>query len=610
MNPHNAFYADARVTYQGVLGVVMETPKAGENVLVRLENDDTLRRLKSKDLVPLKDVREVNAETPLALISQTQWDKANRLAIMCRMIVSHPKRKTAIRFAADRLGLCERSVKRALDRWRKDPCTSSLVDKKPGRKAGTRRLMAEVECVIDQCLKDIYLTEEKPDVSLVTEKIKDQCVLENLPLPADSTIRRRILGLNQSYAFRKRHGYKSWCDKYRPVPGNLSSERPMQIVEIDHTLADVILVSDDEHRLPIGRPWVTLAICVTTRMVVGVYISFDAPSSVSLAMCIMSMLVPKQQIVPCLDVKIYADWPTQGFPEEILVDNAQEMHAIAIQRGCAEYGISLRYRPVATPHWGGHIERLIGTLMRRLTLLPGATQRDVREREDKNVEARACLTLSEFRQWLISDITTQYHQSVHRGIGVTPLQKWKEVAKGEASARPWSEEEVLKCFVHFLPFNEHPVKRTGIEHEGLFYWNDGLIPYISDDHVYDIRYDPRDIRRVYFVTPKGELIVVPCTKNVPAVPYVEWNNNRKEARKRGQDGIDLLVKAKGADDNSQLVKSCRKKQKKAHRAASKNKERANDVRTMAGLVPQPPRREPPHATDQVFTPQPFQTERS
>lgn len=608
MKPHNVICADARVTYQGVLGVVLETPKTGEDVLVRLENDDTLRRIRSKDLLPLKDIREVHADTPLALISQAQWDKANRLAIMCRMIACHPKRREAIRFAADRLGLCERSMKRAFDRWWKDPCTSSLIDKKPGRKAGTRRLMAEVESVIDQCLKEIHLTEEKPDVSLVVEKIKDRCVLEELPSPADSTIRRRILGLNQSYAFRKRHGYKNWCDKYRPVPGNLSPERPLQIVEIDHTLADTILVSDDEHRLPIGRPWVTLAICVTTRMVVGVYVSFDAPSSVSLAMCILSMLVPKQQIVPYFGFKIYADWPTRGFPEEILVDNAQEMHAIAIQRGCAEYGISLRYRPVATPHWGGHIERLIGTLMRRLPLLPGATQRDVREREDKKVEAKACLTLGEFRQWLITDITTQYHQAVHRNIGMTPLQKWKDIASGEISPRPWSDEEALKCFVHFLPFKEHPVKRTGIEHEGLFYWNEGLIPYVSDDHVYDIRYDPRDIRRVYFVTPKGELIVVPCTQDMPAVSYVEWNSNRKEARKRGQDGVDRLVKAKGADDNNQLIKACRKKQKEAHRAASKDKERSNDIRALANLVRQPPRREAPDATDQVFIPQPFQTE--
>jgi putative transposase len=609
MRPHNVICADARITYQGVLGVVLETPRPGEDVLVKLENDDSLRRVKSKELLPLRDIHAVNAETPLVSISQDKWDKANRLAIMCRMIVCHPKRRLAIRFAAGQLGICEKSMRRAFNRWWADQRTSSLIDKKPGRKEGARRLSLEAESIIDQCFKETFLVEEKPNISLVIRKVNNLCFQAGLPSPGDSTIRRRALALNPSYVYRKRRGYKSWCDKYRPVPSNLSAERPMQIVEIDHTLADTILVSDDEHRLPIGRPWVTLAICVTTRMVVGVYVSFDAPSSVSLAMCILSMLVPKQQIIPYLGFKIYADWPTRGFPEEILVDNAQEMHAAAIQRGCAEYGVSLRYRPVATPHWGGHIERLIGTLMKRLPLLPGATQCDVREREDKKVEAKACLTLSEFRQWIINEITTQYHQDIHRGIEMTPLQKWKEMAGEELSPQPWSDEDALRCFVHFLPFKEHPVKRTGIEHQGLFYWNDGLIPYISDDCIYDIRYDPRDIRRVYFVTPKGDVIVVPCTRDVPAVSYIDWNSKRREARKLGQDGIDRLVKAKGSEENDRLVRACRKKQKDAHRAASKDKERANEVSALSRLVPQPPRQETPHQTDHVFIPQPFQTER-
>lgn len=35
----------------------------------------------------------------------------------------------------------------------------------------------------------------------------------------------------------------------------------------------------------------------------------------------------------------------------------------ALRRGCEQYGIAIDYRPVRTPHYGGHIERLIGTMM-------------------------------------------------------------------------------------------------------------------------------------------------------------------------------------------------------------------------------------------------------
>ncbi|WP_281241897.1 hypothetical protein [Celeribacter baekdonensis] len=38
-------------------------------------------------------------------------------------------------------------------------------------------------------------------------------------------------------------------------------ERPLEVVQIDHTLADIILV-DQVERKPLARPWVTLAIDV------------------------------------------------------------------------------------------------------------------------------------------------------------------------------------------------------------------------------------------------------------------------------------------------------------------------------------------------------------
>ena len=48
--------------------------------------------------------------------------------------------------------------------------------------------------------------------------------------------------------------------------------------------------------------------------------------------------------------------------------------------GAEEYGIELIHRPVATPHYGGHIERLIGTMMGAVHLLPGTTFSDIGER--------------------------------------------------------------------------------------------------------------------------------------------------------------------------------------------------------------------------------------
>jgi putative transposase len=57
----------------------------------------------------------------------------------------------------------------------------------------------------------------------------------------------------------------------------------MDIVQIHHTLVDVMVV-DREHRLSIGRPWLTLAIDAASRAVVGFSVSLGNPSALSISL--------------------------------------------------------------------------------------------------------------------------------------------------------------------------------------------------------------------------------------------------------------------------------------------------------------------------------------
>ena len=59
------------------------------------------------------------------------------------------------------------------------------------------------------------------------------------------------------------------------------------------------------------------------------------------------------------------EWPISEVPDGIHLDNPKEFHSHALVRGAQEYGIELTYRPMGRPHYGGHIERLIGTTMER-----------------------------------------------------------------------------------------------------------------------------------------------------------------------------------------------------------------------------------------------------
>ena len=86
-------------------------------------------------------------------------------------------------------------------------------------------------------------------------------------------------------------------------------------------------------------------------------------------------------------------------------------------RGCQEYGIRLDHRPAGQPHFGGHIERLIGTMMGAVHLLPGTTFSDVKQKGAYQSEARAILTTSELERWLALQIAGVYQLSLHSSLG-------------------------------------------------------------------------------------------------------------------------------------------------------------------------------------------------
>lgn len=67
-------------------------------------------------------------------------------------------------------------------------------------------------------------------------------------------------------------------------------------------------------------------------------------------------------------------------------------------------------------HFGGVIERVIGTMMRLVHALPGTTAPAPRERGDYDSDKTACLTLEELERWLAIAITRYYHIRKHAGI--------------------------------------------------------------------------------------------------------------------------------------------------------------------------------------------------
>jgi putative transposase len=136
------------------------------------------------------------------------------------------------------------------------------------------------------------------------------------------------------------------------------------------------------------------------------------------------------------------EWQMHGKPELIHVDNAPEFHSEALERGCEQHGIKRDYRPKNQAHFGGIIERVIGTAMKMSQELPGTTFSNVQERGKYDSEGNAVLTLQELEKWLVLAIAS-YHNSMHGTLKMPPASFWRKRVKPENVVSVRDEEAFL-----------------------------------------------------------------------------------------------------------------------------------------------------------------------
>ena len=367
-----------------------------------------------------------------------------------------------------------------------------------------------------------------PSMAAFMREVKRRFSEQQIRAPHYQTARRRIAALDQRLAMRKREGPKRARERFGPVGiSTLRADLPMDIVPIDHTVADVMVV-DREYRQSIGRPWLTLAVDVASRAVVGFSVSLESPSALSISLVLSHAVLPKTSWLADRELQ-NLDWPMAGLPRLIHVDNAKEFHSRALLRGCQEYGIAIEHRPRGQPHLGGHVERLVGTMMGAVHLLPGTTFSNASQKGSYDSEGRAVLTLPELERWLALQIAGVYHLTVHSALGQTPLEAWREgVAKRKQPLRyPPSAEEF---FLDFLPAVPRLVQRDGIHFHQIRYWDSVLSAWAGrlQKRLW-VKYDPRNLSRVYVRDLNGRHWPVPYA-DLRRPPITLWELT--EARKR------------------------------------------------------------------------------
>ncbi len=274
------------------------------------------------------------------------WQTATlREEIIREALVGPGPAKPRIRAAAESLKVSTRTIQRLVARYKSSAQTTSLVPHQSGPRKLRRRLGAVRERLINESIEKRYLVRPKTPMEETYREVVRRCRRAHLPVPARNSVIKRIRALDARLVARRRMGPKASEGIALSTPGTLAATRALELVQIDHTLADVIIV-DSHQRRSIGRPWLSLAIDVATRSVLGFHAGLEAPSALAVALCIEHAVLPK---VKPRDASAELLWEQFGLPQHIHVDNGPEFHGEALTRGCREYGI--RY---CTGPWHAH----------------------------------------------------------------------------------------------------------------------------------------------------------------------------------------------------------------------------------------------------------------
>lgn len=484
-------------------------------------------------------------------ICEEDWKKAqHRFSTIKPLLEDAYRTREKVQAVAASSGISAGTLYEWIRTYNEAGQLSALIPQKRGRKQGQTGLDSVLEKVIETAIKDLYLSKQRHKPQDVVDHVAYLCRTAGIQPPHANTVRNRIRELRPEKVLKARGMKDKARNLFAPILGNFpGAEYPLAVVQIDHTEADVIVV-EDITRLPMGRPTITLAIDVYSRMVTGCYVSMEKPSAVAAGMCLARSMMPKNEYLADLDVP--GGWFVWGRISTVHCDNAKEFRGAMLSKACEQYGIDLQMRPVQVPHYGGHIERLMGTSAGDIRKLPGATFSSPKERKGYDSEKESALTLREFEQRLVDFIVNVYHQRVHGELDAPPRRQWEIGLLGDTfrpgKGIPEVPSDPQRLRLDFLPFVERTVQPYGIVIDDIFYYHEVLNPWINarepdrakDKRKFIVRRDPRDISVVYFHDPEAhQYFEIPYRNTThPAISVWELRAAQQRVKVEGRSHVD------------------------------------------------------------------------
>jgi putative transposase len=330
-----------------------------------------------------------------------------------------------------------------------------------------------------------------------------------IPLSSTTFCKRIRKNYTDREEYALRYGARAAYLKFGVFDQTKLPERPLQEVEVDHCLIDLIVVHPDS-RKPIGRPWLTALLDRATRVVLGMHLSFEAPSYACLQRALAHAIWPKNLhgVEGLKD-----DWPCHGVPEFLICDNGKEFRSRSLR---ASEGL-LRFKvvnlPFKSPWLKGSLERLFGTIgVQVFSWQQGATLSRTPEFYDP--VRRAERTLAEVRELLLRWVVNDYHRERHPRLRCSPIERWRQLTE-LFPVRP------VPDFDHIVRLTgaivDRQISNVGVPHEGLLYSDKAVLERLlarrgGIQKNWLIRVDPYDLGEAWILDDEqGDWHCLPCT---------------------------------------------------------------------------------------------------
>lgn len=486
---------------------------------------------------------------------------------------------TNLQIARENLNNCvyyKTVSKTTIYRWLKDFETSnndfrSLV---PGyHNCGARdkfRINPKVLELINESINDFYLNQQRVTIKDLMYEIiyrveeYNRYSIEKLTSPAYSTLAQYVSKIPSYELISRRLGSRSAENSFAPIGDGISVSYPLERVEIDHTPLDVIIVG--EGGIPIGRPYLVLAIDKLTRFPLGFSIGLsNGVGWPEVMQCIKHIITDKQYIKQMYPF-IQNEWSAFGVPKTLIIDNGLEFKNNSMIDACYQLGTVLQFCPPKLPKWKGSIERFFGTSNSTLIHnLPGTTRSNpAKLGDDEDPTNDACINFSVFLALVHKWIIDVYAQDLNKGAGGIPSRLWNEAIQIHPVSWP---ANILETSILLGRIAYRRVTRRGIELDSLTYNStdlNRLFIKFSDNNdgrnqSFKIKYDPINIGHVFVYDHliDKRWIKVRCTNYDYADGLSEWEHKEVKAYAKKKYGIvDVIALCNSKRFIRDMIQNC------------------------------------------------------